>query len=81
MSQEMLVEYVVPAFQPEEVDCLGPCGKKFMSWNKKYNRICPECKVLNNPPEFEVPEKYWDELDDTEIELDPEYWDFINDLS
>ncbi len=32
---------------PEEkrvlVNCLGPCGKQFMSRDKVTNRVCPQC--------------------------------------
>lgn len=80
MLPKNFTEIVVPEFKPEEVNCLGYCGKKFTSWNKKYNRICPECKTQQNAPDIADPEKYWDDIDDINIELDPEYWTFINDI-
>ena len=30
----------------EPIDCLK-CGKEFMSWDKKLNRVCPSCTGLN----------------------------------
>jgi hypothetical protein len=75
-------DFVIPTFKPEEVKCLGQCGKTFVSWNKKYNRICPECKQRNQYEEEQPTEEpYWDNLEDLEIDLDPAYWDFCNDLS
>lgn len=78
MLPEIITDFVIPTFKPEEVKCLGPCEKTFVSWNKKYNRICPECK-RNQYEEEQTIEQYWDNMEDLEIDLDPAYWDFCND--
>jgi hypothetical protein len=30
-----------------KIPCLGGCGKKFLSSDPIYNRICPNCRARN----------------------------------
>jgi len=45
----------------EKVVCLR-CGKKFFSWNKRYNRICPRCKAINRELYYESHASYTEEV-------------------
>jgi hypothetical protein len=74
----MIENYDLPQKKPEMVECLS-CEKLFLSWNKAYNRICPQCKNKRSRPQPFEEELYWDDFEDFEIELDPEYPEFFAD--
>jgi uncharacterized CHY-type Zn-finger protein len=75
--RELREKLGLPIYKPEPVECLA-CEQIFMSWNKTYNRRCPECRDKQNKAGQLQEEIYWDDLEDLILELDEDYFDFLN---
>lgn len=46
----------LPELQIETINCLS-CNRKFKSYDKRHNRVCPRCKKRQQPDYSEYPAK------------------------